>query len=139
MKSVLIILFFVVAGCGVKRSSVHYGKTTVADLISEKGEPLEEKALPVKDAKILLFQENEKFQTKDSIVTHGFKDPKGDEKSIIFWKHKFRDCETKEQKIGKVKGHELAEYELSCPAEGTSVIYTEGSEFVSRIVEYEKK
>ncbi|MFP5385928.1 MAG: hypothetical protein ACLGHN_07600, partial [Bacteriovoracia bacterium] len=125
--------------CGVKHSSVDYGKTTVADLVALKGEPLEEQIIPVKDSKVLHFSGNEKFQIRDDIVTHGFKDPKGDEKSVLYWKHKFKDCNTSTRKISEPKGHELPEYELKCPEDGVTVIFTEGSDFVSRVIEHEKQ
>lgn len=138
MKPILYLSLLVIAACGVKHSSVDYGKTTKADLIAEKGEPLSEKSIPVKDGEIVEFQDNEKFQIKKDIVTHGFKDPKGDEKNLLFWKHKFKNCETTLRKISEKQGHELPEYELKCPEVGVTVIYTEGSEFVSRVVEHAK-
>lgn len=139
MKPLFYLSLLVVASCGVKHSSVDYGKTTVSDLVAQKGEPIEEKKIPVKDAKILLYDDNEKFQVKGDVVTHGFKDPKGDEKTVLYWKHKFRDCSTSTRKISETKGHELPEYELKCSEQGTTVIYTEGSDFVSRIIEHEKQ
>lgn len=139
MKPFLFLLLLVVAACGARHSSVNYGKTTVAALIAEKGEPIKEQPVPTKDNKVLIYDGNEKYQVKDDIVTHGFKDPKGNEKTVLYWKHKFKDCDSVTKKIKEGKGHDFAEYELSCPSEGTSVIYTEGSEFISRVVEYEKK
>ncbi len=138
MKTFLLLSLLAVAACGVKHSSVDYGKTTTSALIAEKGEPLE-KSAPEKSIEIYQYADNEKFQIKGDVVTHGFKDPKGDEKTLLFWKHKFKDCETISRKISERKGHELPEYELKCPALGTTVIYTEGSEFVSRVVEHEKQ
>ena len=139
MKSIFYLSLLVVAACGVKHTSVDYGKTTVADLVAAKGEPIEEEKIPVKDSKVLHFSGNEKFQIKNDIVTHGFKDPKGDEKSVIYWKHKFKDCNTSTRKISEPKGHELPDYELKCPEEGVTVIFTEGSDFVSRVIEHEKQ
>jgi hypothetical protein len=129
----------IIAACGAKNSSVDFGKTTVSDLIVLKGEPLEEKKIPVKDSKILVFPNNETFQVKNDTVTHGFKDPRGDEKSLIYWKHKFRKCEALTTKISEVKRHELPEYELKCPEQGKTVVYTEGSDFISRVIQHEKK
>lgn len=139
MKAFLSLILLTAAACGVKHSSVDYGKTSVSDLIAAKGEPIKEMKIPVQDAKVLLYEENEKYQVKGDVVTHGFKDPKGDQKNIIFWKHKFKDCDTVTKQISKPKGHELPEYELKCPEQGLTVIYSEGSEFVSRVIEHEKK
>lgn len=139
MKPLFYLSFLILAACGSKHSSVDYGKTTVADLVAAKGEPLQENKVPVKDTKILLYENNEKYQAKGEIITHGYKNPKGDERSLLYWKHRFKDCETSSRKIGKPHGHELSEIEFSCVSEGLTVIYTEGSDTVNRVVEYEKK
>lgn len=139
MKPFLYLSFLMIAACGVKHTSVDYGKTTSADLVAEKGEPVSKTAIPVKKGEIFQYQDNEKYQIKNDIVTHGFKDPKGDQKNLLYWKHKFRDCDTTTTKISEPNGHILPEYELKCSAEGITVIYTEGSEFVSRVIEHAKK
>lgn len=143
MKSFSFLIFLVLAACGVKNSSVDYGKTTLSDLIAQKGSPLKEEPIPSmtekKDSKVLVYENNEKFQIKEDIVTYGFRDPKGDEKTLLFWKHKFKDCQSSSKKISEASGHILAEYELKCPEQGLTVIYTDGSEFVSRVIEHEKK
>ncbi len=138
MKPLFYLSFLVVAACGVKHTSVDYGKTTAADLIAEKGEPIAKTEIPVKNGEVFQYQDNEKYQLKDDVVTHGFKNPKGDEKNLLFWKHKFKDCETTTKKISEKTGHVLPEYELKCASEGVTVIYTEGSEFVSRVIEHAK-
>lgn len=138
MKSYLYLFVLALAACGVKHSSVDYGKTTVADLVSEKGEPIT-KSSPQKSVEIYQYPDNEKYQIKGDLVTHGFKDPKGDQRTLIYWKHKFKDCDSVTRKISEPKGHVLPEYEMKCAEQGLTVIYTEGSEFVSRVVEHEKK
>jgi hypothetical protein len=140
MKPIYCLLLLALAACGAKNDrAVDFGKTTVAALVSEKGPPLEEKPIPVEDGKILVYDGNEKYQVKGEVVTHGFRDPAGDEKLLLYWKHKFKDCEPVERKLAEAQGHLPPEYELKCAAEGTSVIYTHGSEFVSRIIYHEKK
>lgn len=125
--------------CGVKRTPVEYGKTTVSELIAIKGEPLSEEKIPVKDSRLLEFPRNEKFQIQNDKVTHAFQDPDRGERSVLYWKHRFKDCETEIRKLEKADEHVMAEIEFACPAEGMSVIYTEGSEFVSRVIEYAKR
>lgn len=137
MKAFLYLILFGLVACGGNKSSVDYGKTKMPDLVATKGEPIDEKEIPLENSKILIYPDNEKYQVKDDTVTHGFKDPKGDEKSLIYWKHKFKDCETKTRKISEPKGHELPEFEFKCPALGRTVIYVEGSEYVLRIIEHE--
>jgi hypothetical protein len=138
MKPLLYLSLLAFAACGVKHTSVDYGKTSSADLIAEKGEPIAKTDVPVKNTEIFEYKSNEKYQVKDDVVTHGFKDPKGNEKTLLYWKHKFKDCDTTTRKISEKSGHELPEYELKCSSEGLTVIYTEGSDFVSRVIEHAK-
>jgi hypothetical protein len=133
------LLLLAFAACGAKNDGLDYGKTTVSALVADKGAPLEEKPIPLEDGKILIYDGNEKFQVKGEIVTHGFKDPKGDETLLMYWRHKFKDCAAVERKITEAQGHVRPELELFCPAEGVSVIYIQDSEFVSRIIYHEKK
>lgn len=139
MKPILYLLLFALVSCGAPERSFDYGKTTVSELKAQMGEPLEEKSIPVEDSKVLVFEDNQKFQVTGDVVTNGFRNPKANETNLLYWKHRFSECETVTNKISGGKGHELAEYEFKCPAEGLSVIYTEGSGQVSRVVEHEKK
>jgi hypothetical protein len=139
MKSVLCLLMLIISACGVRHSSVHYGTTTVSDLVAAKGEPVQKQSIPVKDSEIYQYPNNENYQIKNDIVINGFKDPVEDERTLLFWKHKFKDCETVTTEIVKGEGHQFPVYELKCPKEGLSVVYTSGSEFVSRVIENEKE
>jgi hypothetical protein len=90
--------------------------------------------------RILVYPGDEKYQLKGEVVVNAFKQPKGDQRLLIFWKHRFKDCQTILKKLPhNIRLHTPPEYELSCPAEGISVIYSEGSDTVSRVVEYEKQ
>jgi hypothetical protein len=140
MRPFLFLLLLGIAACGVKHSTFEYGKTTVAHLVQEKGQPLTEEIIPVKEGKVLHYSDDEKYQIKGDIVTSAFKTPKGDQKTLIYWKHEFKNCQTRNQKLPRNETtHEMPEWELACDEQGLRVIYTEGSEFVSRIVEYEKQ
>ena len=107
---------------------------TVADLVREKGQPLKEETIPITDGKILNYKNDEKFQVKGDIVVNSFRQPSEEESTLIYWKNKFKDCET-EDKVLKAAGHEAAEKEFICKSMGLRVVYTEGSEFVSRVIE----
>lgn len=140
MKPFPLLLLLFITACGAKSSSVKYGKTTVADLIQEKGEPTKKEAIPIKGSSVLYFNDKESYQIKDDIVTNGFITPQKEERSLLYWKHHFKDCQTILKKLPrKADSHGPLEYELACPEEGRSIIYSEGSEFISRIVEYESK
>jgi hypothetical protein len=138
MKPIIYLSLLAFAACGVRRTSVDFGKTTSAQLIAEKGEPTKITDAPIQDTKIYQYPENEKFQLKDDVVTHGLKDPIGDEVNVIFWKHKFKDCATVTRKISDQTGHLPPQYEMKCDSQGVSVIYTQGSDYVSRVIQYAK-
>jgi hypothetical protein len=142
MRFLLLCSLLAVTSCGApKSSSFKYGETTRSDIVAEKGEPSSEEVLPTSDGKIMIYAEkDEKFQLKGEILVNAFKNPAGDEKLLLFWKHRFKNCQTIVKQLPHdIKLHTPPEHELACPAEGISVIYTEGSDSVSRVVEYEKK
>jgi hypothetical protein len=134
-----IILFpvlFVFVSCGAKHSSRKaFGKMTVAELVREKGRPIKEENIPVTNGKVLQYPNDERFQVKGDIVTNSFRQPKTEEVTLLYWKNNFKDCETVDKTL-KSEGHGPAEKELACPAMGVSVLYTDGSGVVSRVVEY---
>ena len=125
--------------CGGGHKTLDYGKTTRSDLLAQRGEPIKEESILIDKGSILIYPENHKFQLKNDIVTHGFKDPVEDEKNLIYWKHKFKNCLTTTKKISGPLSHELPEYELKCASMGISVIFREESEFITRIIEFEKE
>lgn len=139
MKPLLYLSLLIIAACGVKKTTVDYGTTTKANLVQEMGEPVEKEAIPVKDGEIYKYPDNVKYQIQNDVVAFGFKDPKGDEKTLLYWKHKFKDCVTTTKTTPSSDGHLPSTHELTCAAEGTTVVFMEGSEFVSRIIEHEKK
>src|SRR5690606_16835385 len=117
-----------------------YGKTTVQELLSLKGESIKEVFIRVYDSKVLHFENNEKYQVKDDIVINGYLNTVHEQKSINYWKHAFKDCDVVIQKITeKVNGHEPPEYLMKCDAMGVGVVYVQDSDIVLRVVEYEAK
>lgn len=142
MRLTLFLSLLMLASCGSgKRSSFEMGKTTRADVVAEKGEPDKEVDLPVKNSKMMIYESSDdKYQLEGDIVTNSFKNPVGDEKLLIHWIHKFKDCAVSRKTLPKApQSHTPPEIEMMCPEEGISVIYTEGSDAVSRVVEYAKK
>ena len=128
------------ASCGVKKSSFKMGQTTRQEIVAMKGEPLREEVIPVKDSSILVYPDEEKLQIKDDVLINSFKNPQGDEKQLIYWKHKFKECQTISKDLPQEnKTHTPPEIEMSCLSEGISIIYTQGSDIVTRVVEYEAK
>ena len=138
MRQILFLCLLILAACGMRPSNIDFGKTTSKELVSERGEPLEVRKISEVSSEIYQYDNNEKFQIKNDIVIQGIFDPKGEEKSLLYWKHKLKECDTSERMIKKPVGHEMPEYELSCSSEGVTVIYSGGSEFVSRVIHHEK-
>lgn len=141
MRSSLILGLLLLSACGAKQSSMKMGETTRADLVAEKGEYLSEEKTPVKNNTIIKYKNNESFQLRGDVVTNHFTDPSGDEKLVIWWKHKFKSCAfLKLTTLAQdPKSHTPPEIEMACPEQGLSVIYTQGSDLISRVVENEKK
>ncbi len=133
MRFLLLLSIVTLVSCGHKSTSIKYGSTTVSHLIRLKGNPLAEEAVPTTNEKILRFSNDEKYQTDGKVITVGFKSPDEEEKPLIHWRHLFKNCRTFEKKISP------DEIELGCPSAGRSVVYYSGSEFISRVVEYEKQ
>jgi hypothetical protein len=140
MRSSILLALLLLSACGAKRSSFVMGKTTRADVVSLKGEPIKEEAIPVDDGKVMVYDNDEKYQLKGDVVVNSFKNPTKEQSLLLFWKHEFKDCVTNLKKLSQdINTHTPPEMELSCPAQGLSVIYTDGSSVVSRVVENEKK
>jgi hypothetical protein len=127
------LIFFLFTSCGGEVPSIDYGKTTLKHLIQQKGEPLKSAEVPVSKGRIHHYPNDLKFQTTGETIIVGFRKPLDTEKTLIYWKHLFRDCPTKIKKIS------AQERELSCEQRGLSVVYSLGSEYVARVIEYEKK
>ena len=141
MRALIIFSLLLLGACGAKKTSFIMGQTTRADVVAEKGDPLSEEVIPVKDGSIMKYSNDEKIQLKGEVVTNRFTNPSGDEKLVMWWKHKFKSCSFLKSSTlpSDPKAHTSKEIEMACPEEGLSVIYTEGSDTISRVVEYEKK
>jgi hypothetical protein len=140
MRALLFLSLFIHFSCGMKTSPLVMGQTTRAQLIEHKGEPLRIEKLPLPDSHILIYTGEEKFQTKGEIITNSFRNPHEEEKLLLYWKHKFRNCSVEIKEIEKKdKGHTPADKELICSEMGLSVIYSEGSGKVIRVLEHEKQ
>lgn len=124
------ILGLLLISCGEKKS-IRPGSTKSA-LIESKGAPLRTEVVPA--GEVLTYKNNEKFQVRGEKVSTIFKDPTGDEKNVLFWRHAFRDCQTTERTVNDEK---VPEVELACKAKGKSVIYVQGTGRVVRVTDYE--
>jgi hypothetical protein len=126
-------IFLLLFACGDKKS-IQYGMTSKSLLIEIKGEP--QKVDEVPGGEVFTYKGNEKFQINKNKVSASFRDPSGDERNVIFWRHAFRDCDVKEIPLSD---ETIPEMELSCPSRGQSIVFTKNSGKVSRMTEYERK
>lgn len=126
-------IFLLLIACGEKKS-IHYGKTSKSALIEMKGGPQKIEEVPV--GEVLTYKGNEKFQITENKVSASFRDPEGDERNVLYWRHSFRDCDVKEIPLSE---ETIPEMELSCVSLGRSIIFVKNSGKVTRITEYEKK
>lgn len=140
MRLFLILALTVFVSCGAQKQKPSYGKTTVQELLAIKGEPVKEEVIPVEDSKVLHFEGNDKYQIKNDIVTNGYLTPKKEERNLIHWKQTFKNCDVVIEKLTeKQNGHEPPEYLMKCDALGVGVVYSQDSEIVTRVIEYEAK
>ena len=68
MRLFILLSLVLLVSCGAQKKGPTYGKTTVQELIAEKGEPVKEEVIPVDDAKVVHFEGGDKYQTKNDIV-----------------------------------------------------------------------
>lgn len=140
MRPLYLLSLILLISCGAQKQGPSYGKTTVQELLVLKGEPVKEEVIPVEDSKVLHFEGDEKYQIKNDVVTTGFINPKKDERNLIYWKHTFKNCDVVIEKLTEKQiGHEPIEYLMKCDALGVGVVYSQDSETVSRVIEYEAK
>lgn len=132
----LFLIVLLAASCGNKSKSIRYGEMTTSDLVALKGEPLKEEKLSGPDSKMFIYEGNEKFQLKSDVVVSSFRRPVGDEKMLIYWKHKYSDCVFEVAKLNQKVLHLKVEEEHKCVKAGVSVIYDPNIEQVVRVVEY---
>lgn len=135
--STIFFLFVCVSCGGGSTRKVHFGQTTEASLRELEGEPVKVEKLSVTDGNMLIYDDEKKYQVVEGVVTNSFMNPTAEERSLVFWKHRFKSCRTTDQ---PVKGNrESRERVFACEAQGLSVIYARGTGLVSRVVEHAKE
>lgn len=132
------VLLTLALACGERGQSIRYGETTRAALVSELGEP-EAIEKPVEASEVLVYPDNQKFQVTNDVVTAGFRDPAPEERSLLYWRHKFEACATSFTELAKSEGHIKALKELACARQGLSVIYDPNIDQVIRVVNHAEK
>ena len=126
------LFLLILISCGEKKS-IRIGESTKADVVELKGEPLKTTEVPT--GEVLTYKNDEKIQITGNKVSGTFRDPVGDEKNVLFWRHSFRDCETSEKNLSD---ETIPEIEFSCAAKGQSVVFLKGSGKTLRVSEYER-
>ncbi len=138
LSRVTILLLFTAVSCADQVKIIDYGKTSKRELQAELGEPTKVEN-PVAKVEVLTYENDQKYQVQDEVVTAGFRKPTEEEKSLIYWRHLLRDCQTTFVELSKPKdSHLQAEKQLSCSELGVSVIYDPNVDQVTRVVDHAK-
>lgn len=131
------VLLALAGGCADSKAPIKYGETTKAALLSDKGQPVSaEKPLANSTTEILVYPDNQKYQVSNDVVVAGFREPSADEKSLLYWRHRFKDCPTTFEALNEPANHLHPEKELKCARDGVSVIYDPNTDQVTRVVEH---
>ncbi len=137
MKNLFILILFVsCSNSGLDK--VFFGKTTKAEILKTKGEPLSTYSIPDPGSEVYVYAENEKFQfDSQGILKSRFREPSELELDLNYWKNKFQDCDFKENKnVQADKSHEMIS-EFSCSKIGLGLIYSYNKNKIIKVVEYE--
>jgi hypothetical protein len=132
MRFILLLLF--ISACAPKPSKLVFGITSKEELIEVKGEPLEEQTIT--DKTILVYPEDEKYQVSDGVVESKFRAPSPEEKSLLYWKHQFKDDPDAFTTSYQSKEHADRTIQYFSKRYGLTVVYDEALDQVVRIVEY---
>ena len=134
------VLLALAGACADSKAPIRYGETTKAALLADRGQPSEaQKPLPGKDTEVLVYHDNQKYQVTNDVVVAGFREPSSDERSLLYWRHRFKDCPTTFVALNKPTSHLHPEKELKCDRDGMSVIYDPNTDQVTRVVEHAQK
>lgn len=129
------LMLILAMACGDKSTRMKYGLMTKAALIVEKGEP-QSVEKPTSTADVLVYANNQKYQVSNDVVIAGFREPSSEEKSLLYWRHQFKDCPTTFKEMQKPDNHLHALKELTCAKLGLSVVYDPNIDQVTRVVEH---
>ena len=127
------------ASCADPAPQIRYGETTKAALVSEKGQPQSTERPQGREVELLVYPDNQKYQISRDVVVAGFRDPSSEERSLLYWRHQWKDCATSFTDLAAPESHLRPEKELKCPASGLSVIYDPNIDQVTRVVEHAQK
>jgi hypothetical protein len=91
LKYLLLIICFTFLACGPQKTQSKKSFPSVSELISEEGSPesISENEIDMKSE--MYNYGTTSYQVKDNQVHVKFKKPEDNEKSIQFWRHKFKD------------------------------------------------
>jgi hypothetical protein len=140
--TVFLLLLSLLSSCGPGQAkNIFLGLTTKKELKQEQGEPLKIEQVSSGKKEILIYPEDVKYQVEDEIVVAKFRTPQTDEeKSLIYWRQKFKNKKltVSEIKVEK-QSHLKPEQEMIWAEMGVTVVYDPNIDLVVRIFEYEAK
>lgn len=124
------IIFIISCAKPVTKQTSDNIKMTSSELVSQKGNPsnITENVI-IEDAQMYEYEKT-KYQVRNDLVEAKFRDPKGDEKQIQYWKHKFSKYKIVENKN---EGH-TKYFLMIMEKEGITIFFNENGS-VHRISE----
>jgi hypothetical protein len=134
----LILIIILTVSCAPKPSKLRFGVTTKSELIEVKGEPLDEKKFTQQSVEVLTFENDEKYQIKEDIVESSWRSPSEEEKSLFYWKYKYKNevVDFKPHDDGKEKSHEERTVQYLLDNKGLTIVYDPQIDQVVRVLEY---
>ncbi|MFZ4713272.1 MAG: hypothetical protein ACOYL6_06160 [Bacteriovoracaceae bacterium] len=134
-----LLLGMFLSSCGPSGLKLDFGKLTSKELKDKLGGPIRVEST-AQGKEVYVYPDDKKFQVDDEIVDASFRKPTAEESSLIYWRHKFKKKKTNLRRLPLPKdSHLMAEQELSCLQEGTTIIYDPNIDKVVRVIEYAKK
>ena len=127
------------SGCAKNDTGwIQPGKTTVADVRAQWGEPNRHAPSQVRpQSKILDYSNGCSFQIdRDTVITLAC-DPEDQEVHLQYWLHKWvGKVQKRESIIGPIGQHGRKVFQISVPSEGLAVIYESTTDRVIRVVRH---
>lgn len=134
------IVFLFLISCGKKSEIINLGKTKESELITIKGLP-QNSLNKNNNIKLLVYKkELTSYQIEKDTVVAKFRPPTKIERSIQYWRQKWKYQKTTELKNNNVEyTHNLNLYQFINRIEKKTIIFDLNNGLVDRVIEYENQ
>lgn len=137
LKSALVLIIILSVSCSKDRhlKKILPGNSTVRDVLNHLDEPNKIQTSSFNHNEELFVYDNFSIQIDRKMVKAIHRKPASVEKSLQYWRHKYKHYSTSLQPINS-KGHEQI-WQFKIPSEGLGVVYNESQGEIIRVIEYE--